>query len=110
MHNWLSLAPDGLPYWIVAETCVNLIRTLPQLVHDENNVEDVDTTGEDHAPDDCRYCLKALKWLDGAKIGGIKFGGKPKVWLPKWDEGKSVAVSLEQFERAGIKKKAYYPK
>jgi hypothetical protein len=110
MHNWLSLAPDGLPYWIVAENCNNLIRTLPQLVHDENNVEDVDTTGEDHAPDACRYALKGLKWLDGARIGGITFKGKPKIWVPQWDEGQSIAVDLDKFEKEGTKKKVYYPR
>lgn len=35
--------------------CPNLIRTLPALVHDERHVEDVDTHGEDHAPDAWRY-------------------------------------------------------
>ena len=36
-------------------TCVNLIRTLPALQHDENRPEDVDTDGEDHAGDALRY-------------------------------------------------------
>lgn len=40
--NWLSTAPDGLPYWLISEQCKNLIKTLPALVHDENKVEDVD--------------------------------------------------------------------
>jgi hypothetical protein len=34
---------------------VNLIRTLPTLVHDENNPEDLDTDGDDHAADTLRY-------------------------------------------------------
>ncbi len=37
------------------ETCVHSIRTLPALQHDSDNPEDVDTEGEDHAPDDIRY-------------------------------------------------------
>jgi phage terminase large subunit len=45
------------PLWQVFETCPNLIRTLPALVHDEHDPEDVDTKGEDHAPDALRYGL-----------------------------------------------------
>jgi len=37
--------------------CPNLIRTLPALVHDEHDPEDVDTNSEDHAPDSARYGL-----------------------------------------------------
>lgn len=70
LHNWLSIAPDGLPYWIITENCQDLIRTLPQIVHDETNVEDVDTGGEDHAPDAARYMLKRVTWID-AKVGGL---------------------------------------
>lgn len=69
LHNWLSLAPDGLPYWQITENCTELIRTLPELVHDENRVEDVDTQSEDHGPDAQRYLKKALKWI-GVKVGG----------------------------------------
>lgn len=39
-------------------TCVDTIRTLPALQHDEDRPEDVDSDGEDHAPDEIRYaCL-----------------------------------------------------
>lgn len=41
----------------VFNTCKNLIRTLPGLVHDENKPEDLDTDGEDHAADALRYHL-----------------------------------------------------
>ena len=34
-----------------------LIRTLPNLVYDESNVEDIDTRQEDHIYDECRYVL-----------------------------------------------------
>lgn len=40
--------------------CVNAIRTIPELVHDEVNVEDVNTKGDDHAGDSIRYGLLAL--------------------------------------------------
>ena len=45
------------PLLQVFESCVNLIRTLPELVYDKYDVEDVDTKGEDHAYDMVRYGL-----------------------------------------------------
>lgn len=48
---------DGMPGLQVFETCTNLIRTLPLLVYDGANIEDVDTNQEDHAYDTLRYGL-----------------------------------------------------
>jgi hypothetical protein len=45
------------PRLLICETCPNLIRTLPALIYDTKNVEDVDSDGEDHAPDALRYGL-----------------------------------------------------
>lgn len=84
MHNWFSKAPDGMPYYQTASNCVNLIRTIPDLVHDENKVEDLDSEGEDHSADDQRYMLKHIKWVEGMTgvlkskqdITGLKVWGK----------------------------------
>lgn len=109
LHNWLSIAPDGLPYWQIGDNCINLIRTLPELVHDENKVEDVDTSGEDHAPDDQRYQFKALKWIDG-KVGGVKYkDAKPQIKHtaqidPK--TGRQVSIDLDKFSKP--KRRVYY--
>lgn len=43
------------PGWQFFETCVNTIRTIPAVIHDEHDPEDIDTKGEDHAPDTWRY-------------------------------------------------------
>lgn len=48
---------DGRPGLLVSDSCRNLIRTLPALVYDEHNPEDVDTDQEDHAYDALRYAL-----------------------------------------------------
>lgn len=45
----------------IFSTCVNLIRTIPYMVHDERNVEDLDTTAEDHAVDAWRYLAATHK-------------------------------------------------
>lgn len=46
---------EGRPMLVLFKTCIHLIRTLPALQHDPLNAEDVDTDGEDHAPDALRY-------------------------------------------------------
>lgn len=46
----------------IFKNCVDLTRTLPALIHDQKKVEDVDTTGEDHAPDALRYGLNYILW------------------------------------------------
>jgi hypothetical protein len=49
------LLGDDYPMLYVFATCVDLIRTLPAVQHDEDHPEDVDSDGEDHAPDAARY-------------------------------------------------------
>ncbi len=56
-HYRLRFAPDGRPMLQVFNTCKHFIRTIPNLVYDESNVEDIDTRQEDHIYDECRYVL-----------------------------------------------------
>ncbi|HWQ51042.1 MAG TPA: terminase family protein [Terriglobales bacterium] len=59
VHHRLAFDGEGIPMLYVFSTCVHLIRTLPALVYDAADVEDVDTKGEDHAYDELRYiCMK----------------------------------------------------
>ena len=44
-------------FYIIDGTCRNLSRTIPLMIRDEKNPEDIDTTLEDHALDACRYAL-----------------------------------------------------
>ena len=56
-HYRLAFDGEGRPMFQVFSTCRHFIRTLPNLVYDESNVEDIDTTQEDHIYDECRYVL-----------------------------------------------------
>jgi hypothetical protein len=58
------------PMMYFADCCEDTIRTLPVLQHDENDEEDLDTDGEDHAADDIRYACMSRPW-------------KPKLITPK---------------------------
>lgn len=64
MQNWLSIAPDGLPYWLITENCINLIREIPDAIHDEDKPEDLEAEF-DHALDASRYMFSNIKWIDG---------------------------------------------
>ncbi|WP_025899058.1 terminase family protein [Sneathiella glossodoripedis] len=44
-------------------TCVDSIRTIPALQHDENKPEDLDTSSEDHAADEWRYACMSRPWV-----------------------------------------------
>lgn len=64
-YNPMDERPEDLvgePMWYVFSTCKDLIRTLPALQHDLDNMEDCDTDGEDHAPDALRYGLMSRPW------------------------------------------------
>jgi len=54
---------DGRPMIYFFDTCTHLIRTLPALQHDEARPEDVDTEGEDHAPDEARYACMSRPYV-----------------------------------------------
>ncbi len=58
-HYRFAFDEEGLPGFQVFRTCKHFIRTIPALVYSDTDVEDVDTTGEDHIYDECRYVLMA---------------------------------------------------
>lgn len=59
VHHRLAFNGDGVPMLYVFNTCKHFIRTVPALVYDDTNVEDVNTDGEDHIYDQLRYvCMR----------------------------------------------------
>lgn len=58
-HYRMAFGKDGRSMFYVFNVDSNrdFIRTIPSLVYDEKNVEDVDTKQEDHIYDECRYFL-----------------------------------------------------
>lgn len=59
VHHRLVFDESGVPMLYVFNTCRHFIRTVPNLVYDETDVEDIDTDGEDHIYDELRYvCMK----------------------------------------------------
>lgn len=54
---WAQKPPGKTPRLFVMASCRNLIRTIPEMQHDENRPEDLDTDQEDHLVDALRYML-----------------------------------------------------
>lgn len=59
LRHWFRLAPDGKPWIMFHPRCEVTIRTIPGLVRDKNDPDDVNTTGEDHPGDALRYGVMA---------------------------------------------------
>ena len=76
-HYRFAFDENKKPMAYVFNTCKPFIRTIPNLVYDRNNVEDVDTSCEDHDYDAMRYFFMAnpLKPKETAVH-------KPKEWNP----------------------------
>ncbi len=59
VHHRFAFDERGVPMVYVFNTCKHFIRTVPNLVYSQSNVEDIDTDGEDHIYDEFRYvCMK----------------------------------------------------
>lgn len=57
LHYRLAFDEAGRPGMYVFRGCRDFLRTIPALLYDAKNVEDVDTRQEDHDYDACRYFL-----------------------------------------------------
>lgn len=55
MHYRMAFDENGIPMMYVFKNCKAFIRTIPLLLYSETKVEDLDTEGEDHVADECRY-------------------------------------------------------
>lgn len=55
VHYRMQFDEDGYPRMYFFENCQAAIRTLPMMMYSKTNVEDLDTTMEDHAADEIRY-------------------------------------------------------
>ena len=58
-HQFFADAPDGKPYFQAHESCTDFIESIPTLVYDERNVEDI-APGDDHSWDSVFYGVVAF--------------------------------------------------
>ncbi len=80
--------------WLLTENCIELLRTIPNLVRDQSRVEDVEKMDGDDPADAARYGLKSRY---------ATFHGDPNAWrsrIPLTDRIASRAVSPDPTVRA----------
>jgi len=91
---------EGTPMILVYDTCQDFIRTIPTLQSDPNNVEDVDTDGEDHCYDEAALLcmarpmhmdLQLIKQEIAAKKKRAKRKQLPKAAQAAWKEVDDLA-------------------
>ena len=58
-HYRLTFDDEGRSMFYVFNTCKHFIRCIPALIYSETDVEDIDTTQEDHNYDEWRYVCMA---------------------------------------------------
>lgn len=58
-HYRLAFDAQGVPMLYIFDCCTAFIRTVPLLIYDEHNPEDLDTSLEDHVADEWRYMCMA---------------------------------------------------
>ena len=88
MHYRLMFDPDGYPMMYVFRNCKAFIRTIPLLMYDEHKPEDVDTSGEDHVADECRYFLMSRPIKPRIDEAPDRYGESPQAMfldIPKED-------------------------
>jgi hypothetical protein len=80
-HRLTGETPER-PMIVCFDTCVDSIRTIPALQHDEAKPEDLDTSAEDHAADEWRYACMSRPWTRDAPedYDPIARMQKPMTW------------------------------
>lgn len=71
LHNELAIADDGKPHLTFHPNAKNTVRTLPALIVDDHDIEDIDTDGEDHAYDALTLGIMT-ETNSSARAGAIK--------------------------------------
>lgn len=99
LHQYLSVAPDGKPYLQVHRSCHNTIETIPELVHDENNVEDVDTRGNDHAYDALTGGLLTMV-VNAGGSGAVRPNNMKNADLAHWHPNAAGELKAPDFRQA----------
>lgn len=67
MHQYLNYTDTKIPKLLFFPNCVNSIRSIPTLIFDERNPEDLDTKGDDDCSDAIRYFLQSLHEISAPK-------------------------------------------
>ena len=106
LHTLLEFDDERPPILTVTKDCPNLIRTLPLLVKDPHKPEDVDSDGEDHAPDAARYlAMKAAGHLLAAAFEAAS--AQPAVPPTPLEQLRRASINAPEFPEPSRRAKAW---
>lgn len=90
----------NIPMLYAAHECEDFWRTMPTLQHDEKNVEDLDTDGEDHVADEVRYACMSRPWKPKLTTPGVgpNYGKLPQQMTFNELVSRSTAARIRQEE------------
>ena len=71
------IGEDGRPMIYFFDTCLDAIRTIPALQHDEHRPEDLDSKGEDHVADEVRYACMSRPYVRPKPVKAKSITAKP---------------------------------
>jgi hypothetical protein len=85
LASWFKPAPDGVP-WLTFEqaTCPYLLRSIPSLLADKHDPEDVDSSLDDHGADMCRYFVMSRPSIAASES---REAPAPALFSPAWLKG-----------------------
>jgi hypothetical protein len=63
---------DDRPLIYFFNTCLNCIRTIPMMQHDELRPEDMDSSGDDHCADATRYACMSRPWVAAPPVPPVE--------------------------------------
>lgn len=93
-HNWLSMGPDDMPYWMMCENCPYLIETIPQMQYDEIKIDDINTKLNDHAVDSTSYFLSRVPFISVSK-GPMPYKSSVQSERVKWTKDGRNQIALD---------------
>jgi hypothetical protein len=82
MAAWFKEAPDGVP-WLTFDpnTCKYLLRSIPALLCDKTDPEDIDTSLDDHGADMVRYFTQSRPSVSAMTSAPKR---EPQLFSPAW--------------------------
>lgn len=85
IHSYLHYTDEKPSKLKVFNTCPYLIESLPGLIHDEHNAEDINSKGDDHGADALRYGLMTKPLISKKPVRGIP-AFSFAYWMKKRDD------------------------
>lgn len=89
---------DGQPMLYFFENCVHMIRTLPEMQHDQLKPEDMDSSADDHCADCLRYATMSRPWIKRSHR-------QSEAAMSEADEHGTVRLNLEKAFKEGERRR-----